>query len=96
MESWKKLMNIIGTASAQSLEVDARGENPALTGQHHGPAIRRAQVGKTARQGIAKFDVKRIGLAMGERQDSNAIGEFALYHAPCSAGLAGCAYIMAR
>src|SRR5262249_16757280 len=91
MKSGQKLTNIIGTASAQSLEVDASGENPALTGQHHSPGIRRAQFGKIPRQHIAEFDVERTSLAMGERQDSNAICNFALYHAPCSAGLARCA-----
>jgi hypothetical protein len=91
MKSGQKVMNIIGTASAQSLEVDPGGENPALTGQHHSPGIRRTQISKVPRQRIAELDVERTSLAMGEREDSNAIGNFALYHGPCSAGLACCA-----
>jgi hypothetical protein len=37
VESGKKPANVIGAACAQPLEVDAGGENLALTGQHHSP-----------------------------------------------------------
>jgi hypothetical protein len=70
---------------AQALEIDASGKDFARAGEHDCVGIRGSQFRKAVDQGIAEFDIERIGLAVLHGEHGNALGHCALDHAGCSA-----------
>src|SRR5262249_33563446 len=87
MKRGQELADVVGAATAQLFQVDARAEYLALARENNCLFAGLAQLSKARGQRIAKFDVERIGFAVGQRQHSNSINSIAFDHAPCSAGV---------
>src|SRR3974377_776577 len=68
----QEFADIVGAAFAHSLEIDAGGKDLALPDQHHRFSVGAPQLGKAPGQGLAKFDVERVSLAVRKRQHGDS------------------------
>ncbi len=79
----QEFANVVGAALADADQIDAGGKDLALPGQHDGFRRAVAQFGKARRQRLAEFDVERIGLAVPQGDDGNAVIDRDVDHAAC-------------
>ena len=69
----QELAHIVSPARTQPHEIDAGGKYAALPGEHDGADFGSAKLLEAFGEGLAQFDVERTGLAVRQRDDSNAI-----------------------